>query len=67
MTKAVTRADQGNAEMTFERVAQHLGLHVGTVTKTERRAIRKLRKELERQAQANGVSVKEWLLGEGTY
>lgn len=47
-------------------VAQLLGVSREHVGKAERRAIKKLREAVEREAAEAGCSVRQWLFGEAT-
>lgn len=46
-----------------EQVARQLGVRREAVRATEHRALRKLRREIKRQAELAGVTPQEWLHG----
>ena len=49
---------------TNNEIAEMLGVSVSAVSKVERRARAKLKREIERRAEEAGVSPMEWLAGE---
>ena len=49
--------------MSQRDVAEIIGVSYRRIQQIEQRALRKLRAELKRQAEAEGVSVRDWING----
>lgn len=59
-----SRASNGLAELSQVDVAELLGVSQQAVQSAEKKAIRKLRVGIEREAELAGVGVMTWLFGE---
>ena len=54
----------GTAVMSQKEIGDLFGVSLQSVQQVEYRALRKIRKTIEREARAEGVSVFQWLYGD---
>lgn len=51
----------GTAVMSLKEIGEKFGVTLQTIQQQERRALAKIRREIERDAARQGISIEEWL------